>query len=64
MTRLRFERLNRGLTQTQLATLAGIPQPTLSSIEIGRLQPSDRQLRKLSRVMQLPEDVLLSEVRL
>src|SRR5712691_5847220 len=39
MNKIRFCRLRAGLTQQQLATRAGITQPSLARIESGRVVP-------------------------
>jgi transcriptional regulator with XRE-family HTH domain len=44
---VRTARLERGLTQQQLAALAGIDQPNLSAIESGRRLPSAATLHRL-----------------
>lgn len=45
MTRIRRQ---KGMTQQQLANLAGISQPTLARIEAGRANPT---LSQLTRIM-------------
>ena len=62
MTRLRFERQNKRLSQTGVARVARIPQPTLSSIEIGRLKPTEAQLVRLAAVFGVAPDDLLKDV--
>jgi transcriptional regulator with XRE-family HTH domain len=60
VTRLRFERQNKRLSQTGLVIAAGIPQPTVSHIEIGRLRPTPAQLQRLAQVLHVaPEDLLV-----
>ena len=49
MTTLQFLRLEHGLKQPGLAKLSGVPQPTISLIENGRLNPSDDELERLGR---------------
>lgn len=59
MLRVRFERTNKRLTQTQVAVAAHIPQPALSLIELGRLIPTPEQLERLGAVFGVkPEDLL------
>ena len=60
--RLRFERHNKRLSQTVVAHLARIPQPTISSIETGRLKPTDAQLTRLADVFKVAPDELLRDV--
>lgn len=60
MKRLRFERLQRRLSQHHIARQARIPQPQISLIEIGRLRPTPEQLQRLAVVFNFsnPEDLL------
>jgi transcriptional regulator with XRE-family HTH domain len=60
--RLKFERSNRKVSQTAVAQAARIPQPTLSSIEIGRLKPTEAQLERLAAVFGVAPDDLLTDV--
>jgi DNA-binding XRE family transcriptional regulator len=46
------ERTALGLTQTQLATLAGIRQETLCRIELGRHSPTVRTVEKIDRALR------------
>ncbi len=60
--RLKYERLAHGWSQGKAATLAHIPQPTLSLIEAARLIPTPKELDRLADGFQLPPDVLLKPV--
>jgi transcriptional regulator with XRE-family HTH domain len=62
--RLKFERINRQITQPLLAFWAQIPQPTISLIETGTWNPTAAQLEKLGRVLHIdpPSDLLLDVV--
>lgn len=62
MIGLKHVRIDRRLTQHQLAFLTGIPQPVISLIEIGKWQPSDAQLEELARALEVPALELLKEV--
>lgn len=62
MTRLRFHRLERGLTQSALATVVGLNRVTLSQIEIGRVNPTRAESAKLSEVLGIPADRLLDPI--
>ena len=62
MTRLKFERMARSLSQTSVAAVARIPQPALSQIERGRLLPTTAQMERLSAALNLSPDDLLKEV--
>jgi transcriptional regulator with XRE-family HTH domain len=61
--RIRYERtLIRKLTQNEVGVLARIPQPVVSSIEIGRLKPTEKQLARLAAVFGVAPDDLLKDV--
>lgn len=47
MLRLRLWRLCNGLTQAEAARRLGMSHLTLGYLETGRLQPTDRDLRRL-----------------
>jgi transcriptional regulator with XRE-family HTH domain len=64
----KFLRIDRGLSQRQLAALAGMTAPTLCHIENGRINPSPSELKALGavlgcapeRVMDAVSDALLA----
>lgn len=58
---LREARLRRGLTQHELAALAGVPQPTISAIESGRRSPRLDLVDRLIRRGRLPLALQLVE---
>lgn len=62
MLRIRFERQNKHLSQRRVGRAARIPQPTLSSIEIGRLKPTEAQLARLAAVFGVKPDDLLRDI--
>ena len=63
MIRLKFERINRHLTQQTLALTAKVPQPVISLIEAGTWNPTPDQLAALGRALQVdPPSRLLQEV--
>jgi transcriptional regulator with XRE-family HTH domain len=63
LRRVKFERIRRNWSQTDLGSRAGIDTTTIGLIESGRLQPSQGQLNKLSRVFpDVPIDALLRPV--
>lgn len=64
MIRLRFERLQRGLSQQTVGVLARVHQPTLALIENERMKPSPAVLARLSSVFNVPADALLKPVTL
>ena len=55
---IRAERERAGLTQAQLADLAGIAQSNLSAIEAGKRPASPQMLERLSRAMRRPSQAL------
>ena len=64
MTRLKFERLNRGWSLQTLAHHAEMAAPEVSKIERGLLVPYTSQRLKLARVLEIDPQVLLAEVRI
>lgn len=62
MLRIKFERLNRQLSQTCVATVANIVQPVISQIETGRLIPTPEQLDRLAVVFGINGENLLKDV--
>jgi putative transcriptional regulator len=56
--RLRIARAERGLSQEQLATLAGVTRQTISSIETGQYVPSALLAFVLARRLEKPIDEL------
>lgn len=52
-------REHRGLTQQDLARLAGISKPYLSQIETGKRQGTAETLSALARSLEVPMDVLI-----
>jgi DNA-binding XRE family transcriptional regulator len=55
---LKLWREHRGLTQQELANLAGISKPYLSQIETGKRQGTVETLSSLARSLDVPLDVL------
>jgi transcriptional regulator with XRE-family HTH domain len=60
--RIRFERLQRGWTQTDVAIRAHVMQQEVSLIEQGRLIPRPNQLERLGRAFGIPSASLLKPV--
>src|ERR1700674_2324056 len=48
-------RESRGLTQTELAKMTGVPQGTISKVESGTVQISQELAGKISRALGYPE---------
>jgi transcriptional regulator with XRE-family HTH domain len=56
---VRVTRELQGMTQSELATASGIPQPTLSAIERGRVSLGVDRATKLARALRVHPAVLL-----
>ncbi|MDD5093595.1 MAG: helix-turn-helix transcriptional regulator [Dehalococcoidia bacterium] len=54
MPKLEKLRLDRLLTQEQLAKLAGINRATVSRIELGAIKPRPLTIRKLAKALEVP----------
>lgn len=59
--KIRKLREENGLTQEELARKLGIPRPSVSQIESGRREVTATELQKLSRILEISTDELLSE---
>lgn len=51
---LRNRRAAAGLSQRQLATLSGVPQPNIAAYESGRRNPSSETLDRLVAALSIP----------
>ena len=60
-TRIRSLRLERGLTQEQLAKLASVAQPTLSQYESGHAHPSLRAAKRIALALGVSLDSMIDE---
>lgn len=60
-TRIREARTKQGLSQVELAKLAGINQGFLSQIERGKQQPSPQTLSAVAVALDLPPAVLVGD---
>lgn len=58
---VRERRLELGLSQTKLACLIGMAGSTLSSIELGKLQPWPKARKDLARTLGISEAELFCE---
>lgn len=61
--RIKRERLDRSMTQRDLAEEVGVGTPHISKIEAGRESPSDDLLRKIAEVLDCDFDELLLAAR-
>ena len=52
----------KGLTQSELALLVGISQPTISQFEIGGVIPSEVQIRKITEILGIGPGTLNKEL--
>jgi transcriptional regulator with XRE-family HTH domain len=57
---LRAARRERGLTLVQLAAAAGLSQPFLSQLELGRARPSMRSLWRIAEALGTTQQALLA----
>jgi transcriptional regulator with XRE-family HTH domain len=57
---LRAARHARGLTLTEVATAAGLSQPFLSQLELGRSRPSMRSLHRIAVALGTTQQALLA----
>lgn len=64
MLRLKYERVQRGLSQRTVGIASRIPQPTLAFIENGRFLPYPDQLQRLSNFFNVPVEELLKDVEI
>jgi transcriptional regulator with XRE-family HTH domain len=60
--RLKFRRIERGLSQKRLASLAKVSQPALSLIEAGRVNPTPLELSALGVALGCAPERLLDHV--
>lgn len=63
LTRLRFWRERKALTQEELAGKAGISRVALIRIENGQAEPHPKTTRALARVLHLQPEDLMSPLR-
>lgn len=64
MTRLKFERTQRGLSQDALGRIVHVTQSEVGLIEQGRLIPTPTILGRFAAVFNVPADVLLKQVEI
>jgi DNA-binding XRE family transcriptional regulator len=58
-SQVKLWRIQRNLTQQELAGRAGISKPYLSQIETGKRQGTVETLRAIARALDVPPDVLI-----
>ncbi|MGI6120272.1 MAG: helix-turn-helix transcriptional regulator [Desulfosporosinus sp.] len=59
---VKARREQRGLTQEELAKIAGVATTTISSIEVDYRLPSVKVAKKLARALRCSVDQLLKEL--
>ena len=60
-SRIRDLRLEKHMSQGELAKLVEVPQPTLSDIEPNRYEPRAGDISKYAQVLNVTVDMLLNE---
>ena len=60
---IRKRREEKRLTQSDLALLVGVSQPTISQFEIGGVIPSEVQIRKVTEILGIGPGTLNKELR-
>jgi transcriptional regulator with XRE-family HTH domain len=63
MNKLRELRQKCGLSQTQLAILAGLPNQVISDFELGKRVPWPKARRALARALGVSEKELFADTR-
>ena len=56
---LKEERINKGLSQANLATILGVSQQAIGSWEVGRTSPDPEMLKKIANYFNVSTDHLL-----
>jgi transcriptional regulator with XRE-family HTH domain len=51
-------RKEQGITQLELSDKTGISQTSLSQIESGLKRPSDKNLKKICEVLEIPQSIV------
>ena len=58
---IKYYRLMRGLTQSELAEMVNVSEKTISSWEVDRTEPSMAYVEHLSVALDIPKSVLIGE---
>lgn len=56
--KINIEMAKANMTQGRLASLAGVPRPTLNQIISGRINPTDIEKSKIAKALNLSVDTL------
>lgn len=57
---LKLARIRAGLTQQELASIAGLPENYISKLETGRISPSEENITALRQCLSLPKSDLFA----
>lgn len=57
---LKLARIRAGLTQQELANIAGVPENFISKLETGRIRPSAETMDALRQHLSLPKSDLFA----
>ncbi|PWL41362.1 MAG: XRE family transcriptional regulator [Clostridiales bacterium] len=57
--KLKYQRIQKGLSQNQLAKMSGVSQSAICYIEKGGKSPSLKTLLKLSKALEIPVQELI-----
>ncbi len=57
---LKLARIRAGLTQQELASIAGLPENYISKLETGRIPPSEENITALRQCLSLPKSDLFA----
>jgi len=60
---IRKKREEKRLSQSDLALLVGVSQPTVSQFEIGGVIPSESQIKKITEILGIGPGTLNKELR-
>ncbi len=59
LTRLRYVRERKALTQQELAVRSGVSRPTIARIESGRTEPYPQTTRRLAQALGVEPEALM-----
>ena len=55
---IRKLRIEKSLSQGELSKKCGLSQNSLSQIELGNKYPSSKNLKKICKILEIPESIL------
>ena len=61
VSKMKIERITRGITQYDIEQKTGIRQNVVSLIERGYKEPSTEEVKAIARAIGVPEDSIFSE---